>query len=232
MRRFSKIIVCTLALVFCLAVVSTAQESRAGSNAGSVKTTPQVATRRSPNAVKPAIALVEGTTVIYSNFGPGDTYDAGEGWIEAGIDQDVLAPYIAAMPFTPAKATYILTQLDLALSYDGAGPNALTVELCQNDDGVPGKLIYSWYVTGLPAFGSSDSIVQTIPINPAQKTILLKQGVQYWLIAVPSINEAAVWNSTSVDVTATHAESYDGGPWFLETTIPGAFDVLGTPLPE
>jgi len=231
MRRFSKIIVCTLALVFCLAVVSTAQEPRAGSNAGWAKATPQVATAPSPNTVKPATSLPEGTTVIYSNFGPGDTYQSG-GWIEAGPEQDVFEPFVAAMQFTPAKATYILTQLDLALSYAGAGPNALTVELCQNDDGVPGKLIYWWYVTGLPTWETSDSIVQTIHINPAQKTILLVRGVQYWLIAVPSINEAAVWNATSLDVTATHAESEDGGPWFLETTVPGAFDVLGTPLPE
>jgi len=232
MRRFANVVVCTLALVFCLAalpVASMAQATGGSSIHGLVKTTPRAAVTPSPNAVQPATALAEGSTVIYSNLGTGDTYSCCEGWIAAGPDQDVLEPYIVAMSFTPTKASYVLTQLDLALSYYGAGPNALTVELCGDADGVPGKVIDSWFLTGLPTFSLATSIVQTIQVK---KTIVLVKGFQYWLVPIPYSDEAAVWNSNATDTIGLLAYSYDGGPWGLESYVNGAFDVLGTVLPQ
>jgi hypothetical protein len=229
MRRFTSIVVCTLALVFCLAVVSTAQEFTSGHNGRSVSIAPGTGMSPSPNAVKPATAIPEGTTVIYSNFGSGDSYDGEVGWVETGVYQNFWYPYTQAMAFTPTKATYILKQLDLALSYWGVGPNAMTVELCGDADGVPGGVIASWYITGLPLFGSTSSIVQTIQVK---KTIVLVRNHQYWLVPVPNVYEAAVWNWNSVGASGYAAIPEDGSPWYEDFYSPnGAFDVLGTVLP-
>jgi hypothetical protein len=233
MRRSTNIIVCTLALMFCLAALplaSTAQESGIDSHGRSFSTVAPAIAGPASNVVKPATALPEGTTVIYSNFGSGDSYDCCFGWTETG-PESVNPNYLAAMAFTPTKATYQLTQLDLALSFYGVGTNGVIVELCGDDDGVPGKVVESWSLTGLPAFGYTSNVVQTIQVK---KTVLLIKNTQYWLVVIPNSNEYAVWNVNAVSVSGWGAESFnyavtwDGG----EYSPNGAFDVLGTALPQ
>jgi len=232
MRRFTKITTGTLVLVFCLAAlpaVSTAQVSNIDSHGRSITTVPPSTAGPSANVVNPATTIPEGTTVVYSNFGSGDSFNCCAGWSESGPDSGITG-FIAAMAFRPAKATYILTQLDLALVYL-VGTNGVTVEFCADDDGVPGRVIDSWYLTGLPAAGSTSNVVQTIKVK---KTILLVQNYQYWLVPIPNSDEWAGWAFNTVGASGYGAESINGGvTWDSGEYSPnGAFDILGTVLPQ
>ena len=232
MSRFTNIVLCPLALALCLAALpaSTAQEYSVDSHGRIIVTVPPSTTGPSPNVAKPATAKPEGTTIVYSNLGSGDSYQCCVGWSENGTG--AYNPGIQAMAFTPTKATYILTQLDLALGYLSYGMNGVTVELRLDDDGIPGKLIDSWYITGLPVWASTSNIVQTIKV---EKHILLIQNHQYFLVAVPNSNEAAGWNFNSVGASGHGAflNEYSGNVWEPGDFSPnGAFEVLGRVWPE
>ena len=62
---------------------------------------------------------------------------------------------------------------------------------------------------------------------------ILQAGTQYWLIADPG-NAATVdaWNFNSIGDTGPHAVSAGGGPFTDGTNTRGAFEILGTPVPE
>jgi hypothetical protein len=129
------------------------------------------------------------------------------------------------MAFTPTKGTYLLTQIDLAISWV-TGTNGYKLELDADDHGQPGRRIAEWKVTGLPTFGATSSAVQTIK---ARGLIILEKHHQYWLVPKVNSDEWAAWNLNSVSVSGNGASSTDGGAtWttFVYNPI-GAFDVLG-----
>jgi hypothetical protein len=86
-------------------------------------------------------ALPAGATVIYSNFGTGNSlYDGGEGWTEAGAEANDF-PITEAMAFTP-DANYNVIRVDVAVTYV-QGTNGMTLVLAEDNGGVPGQ--GSWY---------------------------------------------------------------------------------------
>jgi hypothetical protein len=93
-----------------------------------------------PNShVKVEEALPAGATVVYSNFGSGDSlYDAGTGWTEAGEEANDY-PLAEAMSFTPASS-YLLVRIDVAGTYL-QGTNGMKLVLAADNAGVPGKAI-------------------------------------------------------------------------------------------
>jgi hypothetical protein len=136
------------------------------------------------------------------------------------------------MAFTPTRGTYLLTQLDLATSWI-SGTNGYKLELRDDREGVPGREIASWKVTGLPTFGATSSTVVTIKVRGL---IFLLKHHQYWLVPIVNSDEAVAWNLNSVSASGNGADSTDGGsPWtpvsYDAPSAPnGAFDVLGLKL--
>jgi hypothetical protein len=135
-----------------------------------------------------------------------------------------------AMAFTPAKGTYLLLQLDLAISWL-SGTNGYTLELREDSGGYPGQTIKSWKVKHLPTLGSTSTAVETIEVLVSD-FIVLEKGHQYWLVPIPNSNEWAGWNLNSVGAEGNGALSHDGGAtWTPKVYNPnGAFDVLGLKL--
>jgi hypothetical protein len=129
------------------------------------------------------------------------------------------------MAFTPNKGTYVLTKLDLAIVWV-SGTNGYKLELRDDDEGIPGRTIASWEVTGLPKGGTTSNTVETIK---AGGLIILERGHQYWLVPIPNSDEGAAWSLNTVSATGNGAYSHDGGEtWTSKVYNPnGAFDVLG-----
>jgi hypothetical protein len=174
----------------------------------------------------PGAFIPEGTVTIYSNFAPSYSYDPNDGWTESGPDSGV-GPFMQAMAFTPTKGTYLLTRLDVALGWI-SGTNGYTLELRADRGGVPGRKIAAWRVTGLPTFGSNNTI-ETIRVHDL---ILLLPRHQYWLVPVPASDEWGAWNENTVIAAGNGALSVDGGATWTPTSFSpnGAFDVLGLRL--
>jgi hypothetical protein len=176
--------------------------------------------------VKPDTPIPEGTNTIYSSFGSGYSYYCCNGYNESGPTSAV-TPQIVAYPFTPTKGTYLLTRLDLAISYI-SGRNGYTLELDADDHGQPGRRIAKWEVTGSPTLGTSSNSVETIKVR---ELIILSKGHQYWLVPIVKSAEYAVWNWTSAGGSGYLAWSLDGGStWLTGNYYNGAFDVLGLKL--
>jgi hypothetical protein len=61
----------------------------------------------------------------------------------------------------------------------------------------------------------------------------LLAGQQYWILAVANgFSDQLMWNLNSLGVTGPHATSVDQGPYSTDTSVEGAFQVLGTVVPE
>jgi hypothetical protein len=96
-----------------------------------------------------------------------------------------------------------------------------------NAGNVPSNVVLrSWTLTGLPAFGSTNNTVETV-----NASLFLPAG-QYWIVAQPTgSNTSADWNMAYV--VGNEAQSPDGINWHsLSGSGQGAFDVLGSPVPE
>jgi len=171
---------------------------------------------------------------IYSTFGPGQTVGVGATFVtqtEFGAYQAVAAG------FTPSD-NYILTQIDLGLAFHGgnvAGDptpyvDTATVELHSDIGGLPGDLIASWGVTGLPY--RLDTFVPTVILPGA---ILVNKGQQYWIEVLPAAMDTYdQWDGGAIMCGACLVNSGDGSGWFPPTPsdFAPAFDVVGTPTPE
>jgi len=161
---------------------------------------------------------------VFSDLGPGNTYHNGFGY-DVGSSQNSTE----AFTFTPGNS-YTLTQIDLGLGWIAPSTAQVTVELRDDNSGIPGMVIESWSVSNLPQFGSTNDIVQTVtPIG----AVALVSGQQYWL-RLSSSDEAA-WNANSQNVTGTRYLTTNS--FTLKDTVDmGAFDVLGdvvaTPEPS
>jgi hypothetical protein len=58
-------------------------------------------------------------------------------------------------------------------------------------------------------------------------------GTQYWLIASAIASDTQIaWPHNSVGASGPQAISTDGGPFIVATAALGAFDVIGTTVPE
>jgi hypothetical protein len=209
--------------------VSTGQEATIDSQGRSV-TTLAPHSNVSPSVPSPVVAIPEGTVTIYSNLALSYSYDSGTGWTESGPFSSVGSSTLQAMAFKPTKGTYLLTQLDLAISYL-SGTNGYTLELRNDNHGKPGQKIASWVVTGLPTFGATSMGLETIKVKGL---IMLLKGSQYWLVPKVNSDEWAAWNYDSLNPVATGklATSNDGGStWTIyNNVVNGAYDVLGQKL--
>jgi PEP-CTERM motif len=159
--------------------------------------------------------------VIFNDFGTGHNYSSKTGLAIAGT-QSMPGFVEWGEAFTP-HARFDLTEIRMALGWV-AGVNGVTVSLDSNNGGGPGKALASWSFVGLPQFGTTNSIVQTMT---SAHGIVLQPSQTYWLVTAPfAANTQAVWNLNSTGVIGLGAVKF-GDVWFTAQVPSGAFEVLG-----
>lgn len=160
-------------------------------------------------------------SVIFNDFGTCHSYNSSMGLTIAGTRS--IPGFIEwGEAFTP-NARFDLTKITMALGWV-TGMNGVTVSLDTNNGGAPGTPLASWSFLGLPQFGSTNSIVQTMTF--ANGTVL-QPGQKYWLVTAPfAANTQAVWNLNSTGVIGLGAVNF-GNVWLTTTGPSGAFEVLG-----
>jgi PEP-CTERM motif len=168
---------------------------------------------------------------VYSNLGPGSTYDPGVGLQVCGSAAVCLQQSIADSFTVPAGPGYNLTQLDVAVT-NVSGTNSAIIKLLTNSGGSPSSTVLgSWTLTNVPATLSVSSIQPSQTISGISGIGLIG-GTQYWLAAFPGASDTAdSWMTTSTGAIGRVAFSANGGTaWSPTNSIQEAFDVLGTPL--
>jgi hypothetical protein len=181
--------------------------------------------------------------IIYSNLGPGDSFDPTSGWVVATLGSIDHVDQAIAMPFTVIGTNYTFTSAELAMWLVG-GTSLLEISLTADASGVPGDLIETMSVS-LPV-GDPALVTATSTLNPS-----LMARSTYWIAAVASGDLSSVWKwagSPGVHPFGTVGYSYDGhsyddgASWSTSSTPPSlpplttneeaAFRVNGAAVPE
>jgi hypothetical protein len=168
--------------------------------------------------------------ILFSNFGPGDTFLTGAG-VPVGVFgmTNLNEP---AMGFTPS-ATAQLGSIDFVTSLI-SGTNEVHLSLVNDDQGVPlGSTLESWtFIDEMGTFNTA-----TIPILTAGSIThpTLTAGTPYWLVAsAPVSDTSAVWNFNPISDSGPRSFSTDGGSTWSASTdnIQSVFRVNSVPEPS
>jgi hypothetical protein len=166
--------------------------------------------------------------IIFSNFGPGMTFDTATGIIISG--SNVLGGHVVAQAFTPsADFTFSNAQLAMAIL---SGPNVLQVVLMTSSGGFPGTVLETITLTNAVApFPPAGIVLANSTLHST-----LNSGTQYWLVAfAPDANTSMSWMQSLSDFSSLYrGNSFHSltGPW-PEVGLRGfALQLEGAPIPE
>ena len=167
-------------------------------------------------------------TVVFSNFGPGMTFNQLQGFGVLGSD-DPHGGGIAAVEFTPSQTvTFSSAQLAMNLV---TGPNSFQVLLMTSLGGFPGNIIETITLTDAVPMFPPQIVVANSALHP-----VLTAGTQYWLVAfAPEPATFGIWNLSFNDFSSPQARGFLSlsGPWIpANTLIKPAFQINGEPVPE
>lgn len=167
-------------------------------------------------------------TVVFSNFGPGMTFNELQGFAVTGSG-DPLGGAIAALAFTPS-GTFTFSSAQLAMNLV-TGPNHFQVLLMTSSGGFPGNIIETITLTDAVPMFPPQIVVANSALHP-----VLTGGTQYWLVAfAPEPSTFGIWNLSFNDFSSPQARGFVSptGPWIAANTlIKPAFQINGEPVPE
>jgi hypothetical protein len=182
-----------------------------------------------------SLATVAKGDIVFTNLGPGGTFDCCGGY---GINGSSESPeYAVAAEFVPT-ADFLFTDAELALSVN-AGTASADVYLMTDASGVPGTILEQWTVSGLQPTPTGTLFTVDSILN-----LELQTGVPYWLaVTAPDATSSVSWRRNSTDdltsgsnVAALISSSSLTGPWdtdlSLSTPARPAFEIDGTVVPE
>jgi hypothetical protein len=165
---------------------------------------------------------------IYSDLGTGSkVYLSNIGW-------SVTGPNVAggqvdtATPFTPRR-NFNLVLIKVAILV-ASGTNGVTLTLNRDSNGQPGSAIKTWNLVNLPTFPGCCRL----DLAKLKKTVVVKKGVQYWLVATTgkaTQDTSDSWNMNSRSLFGTVGQRFNNGQWQItkNSALLPAFSVLGTP---
>jgi hypothetical protein len=165
---------------------------------------------------------------IYSDLGTGaNVYLPNIGWSVTG--PEVAGGKVdSATLFTP-KRNFNLVLIKVAILTAG-GTNGVTLSVNDDSSGAPGTAIRMWNLVNLPPFPGCCKL----DLARLKKTVRVKKGVQYWLVA--STDKATQdasdsWNMNSRSIFGTVGQRFGNGAWQVtkNSALLPAFSVLGTP---
>ena len=162
-----------------------------------------------------------GQVVIYSNLGPGGSFDPWSSWCvyvhpfpPANPALCPPSPQAVAMALAAGNGGRV-TQIDLGLTWEGHPTNTATVQLA-TDTGYPNPgqaLLGSWQVADQPLIYDCPCGLTTVDVSPA---IPVEAGRRYWVIVRPGTdNTVDIWNYTynsAHGLVATYPDWRGGGP--------------------
>jgi hypothetical protein len=167
--------------------------------------------------------------VIYSNFGPGQSYSPG-GYSVSGLTTlNALPPFgfgfAIAESFTPTS-DFLFSSAELPLVWF-SGPNEFTIDLMSDAGGHPGTVLESFSLTNAPPNTSPavESFVSTTHTP-------LAAGATYWVVAIPGARDAAGFRLANTTGAGGFSRTgNDGMTWSTDPQASPALEVDGTPAP-
>jgi MYXO-CTERM domain-containing protein len=169
--------------------------------------------------------------VLYSNLGPGESYQQNGGLIESGPNT-ILGPFRQGFAFTVGGTDTVFDSARLALGLI-SGANEMDLRLYNDVNGRPNTVIEAMHLSGqMPIFamyGSGHLVESDSALHP-----LLQSGGTYWLVPFAFGDTDVGWNYNTQGGSGPDAFSFDVEPtsWgVVQGALQGAYEVNGTPSP-
>jgi MYXO-CTERM domain-containing protein len=171
------------------------------------------------------LAAAAQATVLFDNFGPGDTYDFGIGWtIGDTADWQLGAGFVMN-----AGGSYSLDSVTASIRHI-AGPNFVTLSVYDTVGGLPGSLLETSSAMNLPAHDGTPAPPTVFAFSGST---VLQDGQTYWVIASTDGPAGAwlAWNWNIAHALGLHAQRQGAGPWQVFTFEQSVLRVEGTLVP-
>ena len=174
-------------------------------------------------------SLSNGSEIVFSNLGPGDSFAPGSSLLITGPNADLsgLHPgnYDAGVSFAvnPSQ-TYTLDTIEVPLA-TFEGTNSIALRVYGDGGGVPGTELGNVQLTGIPATAT------LLTADFSAQSIILTAGATYWVVGDAAQDTALLWHwNESGQLGGAYRTT---GPWISEAlgTTP-ALRVNGTTVPE
>lgn len=171
-------------------------------------------------------APAKAQTTVFSNFGPGvPAFDTVDRYVIAGPTSSFGSAVSQGEGFTVSASGYLST-INIALSNDG-GPNNAHLFLADGSSGVPGLVLESFTLTGLPPAGTTYTPEVIISANNP----FLTAGTTYYLYDAEPGAQVTEWNFNSQGEKGPHFRTRPDGSVNISTATQGAFSVQVNPAP-
>jgi len=159
--------------------------------------------------------------VVYSNFGNGDAYSAGNGLI---VTSDSSAGSSVAVSFVPT-ANYTLTSIELvATDIIPDDLNSAALGIFADNGGQPfGAALESFTLGPLGQFG------ETVPVTTVTSLLqpLLLANTTYWVGLEAAPGDLIVWNQNTTGATG-FSQTDGSGSWSASSQFQGVVEIDGT----
>lgn len=164
--------------------------------------------------------------IIFSNLGPGDSYDRDIALFfgyDTGEEGSPYGSFARAIPFTAAASGHVQT-IELRILFPFSFPiqGALEINLFSADGERPGALLEQFARTG-PQSGDRLLSLQSV-LQPQ-----LLAGQTYFLEATATANSDGLWYMSTRRQAYRGVARFNHGDWVLDGIVheKGAFRVLG-----
>lgn len=170
----------------------------------------------------------DSSTILYNNFGPGDSYNTSASWIVGGFDanndQMIDGYQDVACSFTVTGSSDVYLEEIVVAPAICSGQNAMDISLFDDNNGEPGQLREFWQIANqLGPCGAANPSVQLFSTGTK-----LSLGETYWIVlSHPATTEATgIWSFNDQDDNGIVAFRHNNGGWFSGTNIRPAMRVV------
>jgi len=168
-------------------------------------------------------AVAAADSIIFSNLGPGDTYDPGVEYAVSGPLSQAEEATAIGQPFVPI-ADFRFDSVEVALNWL-LDTNAATVSLRSDLGGQPGSVLESFQFANLPHASSSNT---DLALGDSLQHPVLHAGSQYWIVATADGDAFMGWALNDTGQFGTTIRINDDGWTARPDLASAAFRVRGS----
>ena len=188
-------------------------------------------TRIAAAGVALAVGAGARADVIYSNLGPGDSfqdpYPVGGGLIVSGPS----TAYLVATSFSTGASSWNFGSAELALGYCFvSGSDAFVVQIMTDSSGFPSTVLETISFSNVPLNSGphSTALVTILPNAP----LTLDANSRYWIALSTNSTSGGEWMTSYTSVGSTSTAQLNGAAWGNLAGGGGAMRINGTAVPE
>ena len=166
--------------------------------------------------------------VIFSNFGPGDSYNTSQSYPVTEGEPFGGNDFDQGEAFTVFNGDFFLNSINLAMSLS-VGQNTVFIDVYDTVDGLPGEIVDSAVIHGQMQGPGANGPPITATFDGST---ILQGGHQYFVTASADTDSLLTWSLNDQDHDGLHVRRINLGDWTeFDTPASAAYRINGTLVP-